>query len=99
MSATTKHEWAGLTLKFKKPFIDHFGNEHKDFHVEDLWYNFYNTNWFLNASQGNMACVNYMTRVMKDDLPRDEVRDVLYGKTGPFGNLVHASELEPPTTT
>lgn len=40
---------------------------------------------------GNPACLTYALRSGIEDLPIDD--DVLYGKVGGFGFLLHVSEL------
>lgn len=44
------------------------------------------------SADGNPACMNYAIRAGFSDLPTDD--EVLYGKIGGFGHLVHISEIE-----
>jgi hypothetical protein len=42
--------------------------------------------------EGNPACLHYAVRASANDLPIDD--NVLYGKIGSLGHLVHTSEIE-----
>lgn len=80
-----KHKLAGKTVKIVKGRLA--GN---DYRVEDLWININNgVSW--GDSVGNPACHQYAIRAAMDGLPPDD--DVLYGKIGAFGYLVHESEI------
>lgn len=58
------------------------------FHIEDYWDRVAGKSWMDCA--GNLAALMYAIRATKS-LPIDD--EVLYGKIGPFGHLVHVSEL------
>jgi len=83
-------KYAGKTLKIKAdvvhPQIPDFGGS--EFRVEDWWDKVTGGSW-MNAI-GNPAALIYAARSV--NTPIDD--EVLYGKVGPFGHLVHISELE-----
>lgn len=60
--------------------------------VEDWWENVSGGSWM--DAVGNPACIAYAMRtgLMKDPPPIDN--EVLYGKIGHLGVLVHVSEVE-----
>ena len=59
--------------------------------VEDWWENVSGSSWMF--ADGNPACLKYAARIgLKDSVPFDD--DVLYGKIGSFGELIHISEIE-----
>jgi hypothetical protein len=91
MMEKTKHPLAGRTVKLKKPFTDHFGEVHNEFWVEDSWLNITGKDWMTAAMEGNPACLTYMHRHKYGDF-KDQT-DVVYGKTGKFGNLFNVEEL------
>ena len=63
----------------------------KEYWVEDWWENVSGGSWM--SANGNPACIKYAIRVgLKDNLPTDD--NVLYGKIGSFGKLIHISEVE-----
>lgn len=90
-------ELAGKTVKISAgvihPQFEKFGGE--DYRIEDYWDKVSGKSWVLGAEEGNMACVIYAMRVGISKLPWDD--NVFYGKVGPFGHLVHQSEIELPT--
>lgn len=61
-----------------------------EFRVEDWWENVYGQSWM--TSDGNPAAMLYGMRNGIGRLPIDN--DVLYGKVGALGYLVHVSEIE-----
>lgn len=63
----------------------------KVFHVEDWWENVHGGSW-MDAS-GNPAALHYAVRSGTSRIPLDN--EVLYGKIGGFGYLVHVSEIAP----
>lgn len=81
-----KHELAGKTvvLNSKSPELN--GKEYK---VEDFWTNVAEFSWM--KGWGNPACLAYGVRVVTVELPLDD--NVVYGKIGCLGYLVHVSEL------
>lgn len=62
----------------------------QEYRVEDWWDRLGLGSWMFAA--GNPACIMYAIRTADDDLPIDD--DVLYGKIGSLGHLVHLSEIE-----
>ena len=62
----------------------------KEYWVEDWWENVGGGSWMF--ANGNPACMKYAVRAgLKDNLPTDD--NVLYGKIGSLGELIHISEL------
>lgn len=59
------------------------------YHVEGYWDTLTGGSWMF--ADGNPACMNYAIRSAHGGLPLDN--EVLYGKIGPFGFLVHVSEI------
>lgn len=76
---------AGKTVKIKANAVDVGGNE---YHVEDYWHLIAGKSWMF--CDGNPACLDYAMRNI--GLPTDN--NVLYGKIGGAGKLVHISEIE-----
>lgn len=60
-----------------------------EYRIEDLWKNVGGKSWMV--SDGNPACLDYAFRAAANNLPIDD--DVLYGKIGNHGHLVHVSEI------
>ena len=84
---------SGKTVKIKNGFNDPFNGTIEagtEYHVEDYWDTLTGESWMF--SNGNPACMNYAVRSAKAGLPLDN--NVLYGKIGAFGFLVHTSEVE-----
>lgn len=79
-----KYEHAGKLVKIKSGTL-----KGHDYHVEDYWDRVAGISW-MNAN-GNPACLGYAIRSAKDNLPTDN--NVLYGKIGALGHLVHTSEI------
>lgn len=61
-----------------------------DFVVEDWWDRLTGGSWMF--ADGNPAAMVYGARSGIYGLPLDD--EVLYGKVGPFGHLVHVSEIQ-----
>lgn len=64
----------------------------KEYRVEDWWENVAGISWML--ANGSPAALQYAARSGFAGLPVDD--EVLYGKVGGFGYLVHVSEIEVP---
>lgn len=66
-----------------------------EFRVEDWWDRVGNGSWMY--ATGIPVCMQYTIRTLKphEDLPIDN--EVLYGKIGSLGYLVHISEIEQPS--
>ena len=88
------HPLAGKTVRIKLT-ATHF--QYSDFggselRVEDWWDRLSSTPW--GTAKGKPACLVYAIRgaAQKPPLPLDD--EVVYGKQGGFGSLVHVSELD-----
>ena len=88
------HPLAGKTVKIKKhiihPQVPMFGGS--DFIIEDWHDRLMGKSWMF--CEGNPACLVYAVRTgfSKNPVPNDN--EVLYGKVGAFGHLVHICELD-----
>lgn len=93
MGHATKHPMAGKTVRIKPgithPQVPGFGGA--EFCLEDWWDRVAGKSWMI--CQGNPACLIYAVRtgMSADPTPIDD--EVVYGKVGRFGHLVHVSEL------
>lgn len=88
--ARTKHELADQTVRLNlksKPY--QMLEDGVEFHVEDWWENVAGMSWMV--ARGNPACLGYAMRAGFGDIPTDN--EVVYGKVGALGYLVHVSEL------
>lgn len=87
--------WApGITVRIREGVTDPAQGAvvaGAEYHVEDLWQKVAGKSWM--DSTGNPAALHYAMRAAASNLPIDN--DVLYGKIGSFGHLVHVSEIEP----
>lgn len=79
------HPKAGQVVKIKTGSL--LG---KEYWIEDYWQNVSGESWM--DSRGNPAALTYAVRAAKDRIPPDN--EVLYGKIGAYGHLVHVSEVE-----
>jgi hypothetical protein len=79
-------EHAGTTVKIR-PSAGQLGG--LEYRVEDWWINAAGESWTVSQTP---AAYNYALRSSAAGLPIDD--DVLYGKVGGFGLLVHISEIE-----
>lgn len=59
------------------------------FRIEDWWDRIVGKSW--GVCDGNPACLHYAMRSGFGGLPPDD--EVVYGKVGAYGHLIHASEL------
>lgn len=92
MNHQKPHPFAGKTVKIK-PGVEHFQVENfggSDFKLEDWWDRVAEKSWMF--CDGNPACMIYGLRSGMAGLPTDN--EVVYGKVGGLGHLVHVSELE-----
>ncbi len=93
---TKPHPLAGKTVRIKAhvthPQNDKFGGA--ELRIEDWHDRIAGQSWM--DCNGNPACIIYAMRtgLATHDVPTDN--EVVYGKVGPFGHLVHVSELEIP---
>lgn len=86
------HRLAGKSVRIK-PQVKHFQFPNfggSEFKVEDYWDRVFGKSWM--HSDGNPAALVYAFRAGVSGLPIDN--EVLYGKVGSFGHLVHISEIE-----
>lgn len=60
-----------------------------EYRIEDYWDRITGGSWM--TAQGNPAALKYAIRGAMQGLPTDN--EVVYGKVGPFGHLIHVSEL------
>lgn len=94
MKHAQPHTLAGKTVRIKShvnhPQYPTFGGS--EFRVEDYWDRVAGKSWTI--CEGNPACLVYAMRtgMSKAPVPIDD--EVLYGKIGNLGSLVHISELE-----
>lgn len=88
-----KHPLAGKTvgLKLAPPAtpVDESDLTGQEFVVEDWWDHLTGKSWMFTF--GNPAVNQYARRSGLAELPTDD--DVIYGKIGHLGYLVHASEI------
>ena len=86
------HPKAGQIVKIaacaKHPQVDNFGGA--DFRLEDWWDRVSGRSW--KWCDGNAACLIYAMRSGFGKMPTDD--EVVYGKIGNLGHLVHVNELE-----
>ncbi len=61
-----------------------------EYRIEDWWDRVAGKRW--GDANGNPACLHYAMRAAANRIPPDD--EVLYGKIGPFGHLVHVSEID-----
>jgi hypothetical protein len=62
----------------------------RQFRIEDWWDHVSGTSW--RDADGNPAALQYAVRAMVQGLPAND--DVVYGKVGALGYLVHVTEVE-----
>lgn len=79
------HPASGKVVKIKGGALDG-----QDYRLEDWWDRVAGKSWMF--CDGNPACLEYAMRSAADNTPMDN--EVVYGKVGPFGKLVHVSHLE-----
>ncbi len=61
-----------------------------EYWIEDWWDRVSGRSWTI--SDGNQAAMHYAMRIATADIPLDD--DVLYGKIGSHGHLVHVTEIK-----
>lgn len=83
-----KHELAGKTVILNCG-ADPDNLNGQEFVVEDWHINVMGKSWMF--CDGNPACLKYAMRSAMSGLPTNN--EVVYGKVGPFGHLIHVSEL------
>jgi hypothetical protein len=88
MATKPRHRLSGKTVILKcAPDPDTLNG--RPFIVEDWWENVGGGSWM--TAQGNPACLKYAMRSGFAGLPTDN--NVVYGKVGSIGHLVHESEI------
>lgn len=94
MKHANQSELAGKTVKIK-PDVKHFQQPDfggSDYRVEDWWDRVSGQSW--RDCNGNPACMVYGYRAGMSETPISNDDEVLYGKVGALGHLVHISEIE-----
>jgi hypothetical protein len=84
------HALAGQTVTLVSSDPSFNGQQYR---IEDWWENVYGQSWM--TSEGNPACLKYAMRSVFCALPMDN--EVVYGKIGGIGHLVHVNELGEPS--
>lgn len=87
---SSMYERAGETVKVTFDTGHGEGTQTHDFRIEDYWDRVSGKSWTL--SDGNPAAMKYAMRSGIEGLPMDD--EVLYGKVGSFGHLIHVSEIK-----
>jgi hypothetical protein len=85
-------KYAGKMVRIK-PEVKHFqvpSFGRSEFRVEDWWDRVSGRSW--REANWNPAAAVYGFRAGMAALPKDD--EVLYGKVGSYGHLVHISEIE-----
>jgi hypothetical protein len=62
----------------------------QQFRIEDWWDHMTGASW--TEASGVPAALQYAVRALTKGLPAND--DVVYGKVGPLGYLLHVSEVE-----
>lgn len=83
------HELAGCEVQISMAHTQGETPEPLAFVLEDWWDRVNGGSWMF--AQGNPAAMKYGMRAGVIGLPIDD--EVVYGKVGAFGELVHASEI------
>lgn len=81
---------AGKTVQIKKSANTLGGLEYR---VEDFWDRVSDGKSWMDC-KGNPACLSYAMRMHDGPNTPPLDNEVLYGKIGPLGHLVHVSEIE-----
>lgn len=88
-----REDFSGQTVKLNKDIMEpSMGviQEGTEYHVEGYWDDVTGGSWM--HANGNVAALNYALRAGHAGLPADD--DVLYGKIGALGVLIHVSEID-----
>ncbi len=85
---TTPHPLAGQTVTITAALHGEGPSTHT-FHVEDWNDRLFGQSWMF--MEGHAASLAYAVRSAVAGLPTDN--EVVYGKVGAFGHLVHVSEI------
>ena len=96
MDTKTRPNLDGKLVKIKEhvkhPQVPNFGGS--EYRVEGYWDNKYIGGKSWMDSNRNPACMIYAMRTTNTTPPIPTDDDVLYGKVGSFGHLVHISEID-----
>lgn len=94
LSHEDAHPLAGQTVHLNvagdHPLVKELSG--KEYRIEDWWDRLTGGSWM--HADGNPAALKYAFRAGMTGLPTDD--EVVYGKVGAFGHLVHVSELGEP---
>jgi hypothetical protein len=83
------HALAGQTVRIK-PEIERIGG--RKIRIEDYWDRVYGASW--RDANANPACMCYAMRTGTSEFRTPMDDEVLYGKIGASGYLVHVTEIE-----
>lgn len=86
---TEAHPQAGTTVVVQIKGHLQLDNGTHNFRLEDWWDRLTGGSWM--TADGNPAAMMYAVRAGTTGLPIDD--RVVYGKIGPFGHLIHVSEI------
>jgi hypothetical protein len=93
---TNPHPLAGHTVRLRAGVTDPVRDmvtAGAEFRIEDWWDRTHGNSW--TDSPSNPAAFQYGLRIFRiGHIPLDD--EVVYGKIGAFGHLVHNTELGPP---
>lgn len=89
---TEAHPQAGQTVTIKLVGHPQLVNDEYEYRIEDWWDRLTGSSWMHASTIGNPAAYMYAMRNTTSGLPADD--DVVYGKIGQFGHLVHISEIQ-----
>ena len=87
------HPQAGETVTIKSGTVDPAQSEVVEgaqYKIEDWWDRLSGKSWMW--SNGNPDAIQYAIRAVYNNLPFDD--EVVYGKIGFLGHLVHVSEIQ-----
>ena len=93
MIHTEKHQAAGKVVLIKDTVGPDTNGQvlaGQEYHIEDWWDRVGGQSWMV--TKNNPACMLYAMRSGLADLPCDN--EVVYGKIGGLGHLIHVSELD-----
>lgn len=94
MKHAEAHPKSGSTVRIKAevkhPQVENFGGS--EFRLEDWCDRVMGKSWM--DCNGNAACMVYAMRTGFSSTPIPTDDEVVYGKVGAFGHLLHVSELE-----
>ena len=93
MSHPQPHPLAGKTVKIStcvKDPVQGAVTGDAEYRIEDWWVRVGSAPW--GVARGNPACLHYAMRIAGTSISLDD--EVLYGKIGALGYLVHVSEIE-----